>query len=203
MTAGAKVLRLGVLVSGEGTTLQALIDRIGDGRIADAKIAVVISSRAEAGAIRRAERAKIPVVVMRVRAYPNTAAFSAAIAAALEQFRVGLAVQAGWLCFWKLPPRWLGRVINTHPSLLPEFGGKGMYGRHVHEAVLKAGRRESGATVHWVDNEYDKGEVIVQERCPVLPGDTAEMLAERVQGVERELLVRGIETARSRLVGGN
>lgn len=199
MTARPTVLRLGVLVSGEGTTLQALIDRIADGRLRDAEIAVVISSRGEAGAIARAEREKIPVVVTRVRDYPNTAAFSAAVAAGLEQHRVDLAVQAGWLCYWRLPSRWLGRVINTHPALLPEFGGKGMYGRHVHAAVIAAGRRESGATVHWVDNEYDHGEIIVQERCAVMPGDTAATLAERVQGVERELLVRGIEAARETL----
>ena len=82
-----------------------------------------------------------------------------------------LACQAGWMCYWRLPDRWLGRVMNIHPGLLPKFGGKGFYGHHVHEAVLTAGEKESGCTVHFADNEYDAGPIILQRKLPVLPDD--------------------------------
>jgi phosphoribosylglycinamide formyltransferase-1 len=89
--------------------------------------------------------------------------------------------------FWRLPPRYEGRVLNIHPALLPKFGGRGMHGGHVHAAVLAAGDRESGCTVHLVDLEYDHGSIVAQRRVPVLPGDTVDTLAERVQAAEREL----------------
>ncbi len=194
-------LRLGVLVSGEGTSLQGLIDRIADGRLRDCRIVVVISSRSEAGGARRAQAAGIPVEIVRVRDYDDVAAFSAAVVAALERHAVELGVQAGWLCYWRLPERWLGRVINLHPALLPEFGGKGMYGRHVHAAVLAAGRRTSGATVHIVDNEYDHGPTVVQRTCEVRNDDTPDTLAVRVQALERELLPEAIQLMRARVRG--
>lgn len=100
------------------------------------------------------------------------------------------------MCYWRLPPRWLGRVLNIHPALLPEFGGKGLYGDHVHRAVLESGRRVSGATVHLVDNEYDHGPVVLQRSCPVLPDDTVESLRSRVAEIEREILPRAIDMAR-------
>src|SRR5437763_6697015 len=133
---------------------------------------------------------------MRLGVFPDVETFSHGIADRLEHHGVDLAVQSGWLLYWMLPERWQGRVINIHPALLPEFGGKGFYGRHVHEAVLAAGRTESGATVHWVDNVYDHGPVILQRRCAVQPGDTAESLAARVAEIERELLPAAIEHVR-------
>src|SRR5262249_49430544 len=132
---GGDILQLGVLVSGEGTTLQNLIDRIADGRMKDARIVVVIASRPDIGAVGRAERAGIPAEVVRIKDFRDVDAFSLALFEALERHRVQLAIQAGWLRYWRLPPRWLGRVINVHPALLPDFGGKGMFGRHVHDAV--------------------------------------------------------------------
>jgi phosphoribosylglycinamide formyltransferase-1 len=186
-------LRLAVMISGGGTTLQNLIDRIRDGRLPGVEIAVVIASRREIGGVQRAEAAGLPVDVITVKDHPNVQRFSDHIVLNLDVFAVDLVVQAGWLCYWKLPGRWLGKVINTHPALLPKFGGKGFYGRHVHEAVLAAGETLSGATVHWVDNEYDHGKIIMQERCPVLQGDTPESLGERVQSLERELLPRAIQ----------
>jgi phosphoribosylglycinamide formyltransferase-1 len=192
-------VRLGVLVSGEGTSLQNLIDRIADGRLKGVRIAVVVSSRSAAGAVDRARRAGLPVEVVRVKDWPDVERFSDAVVAALERHGVELGVQAGWLCYWRLPPRWLGRVINIHPALLPDFGGRGYYGRRVHEAVLAAGRTVSGATVHWVDNEYDHGEIIARRTCPVRPGDTPRSLAERVQAIERELLPEAIARAAARL----
>ncbi|MFO0972405.1 MAG: phosphoribosylglycinamide formyltransferase [Phycisphaerae bacterium] len=191
-TAEKRGLRLGVLVSGMGTTLQALLDAIGDGRLSGCTIAGVISSRDAAGANERAARAGLPVEVVRVRDAADVDAFSGRVVAALERRGVALAVQAGWLCYWRLPAAWLGRVINVHPALLPEFGGQGFFGARVHAAVLAAGRRESGATVHWVDNVYDHGPIIAQRRCEVRPDDTAESLAERVQALERALLVEVI-----------
>ncbi len=192
-------LRLGVLISGEGTSLQNLIDRIADGRMQHTTIAVLISSRSTAGGIARANRAGIPAEIIRVKDHPTVDAFSRAIVAALELHRVDLAIQAGWLCYWRLPDRWLGRALNVHPALLPDFGGKGMYGRHVHEAVLAARKKSSGATVHFVDNEYDHGKIIVQEKCEVRPDDTPDTLAARVQAIERELLPQAIEIVRMNL----
>lgn len=185
-------VRIAVLVSGAGTTLQNLIDRTRDGRLPQVEIAVVISSHANAGANDKAEAAGIPLDVIRVKDAPDIERFSAEIALSLDVYAVDLVVQAGWLCYWQLPERWLGKTLNIHPALLPKFGGKGMYGRHVHEAVIAAGETESGATVHWVNNAYDEGRIIRQERCEVRPDDTPDSLAERVAALERELLPRVI-----------
>lgn len=185
---GGKVLRIAVMISGAGTSLQNLIDRIRDGRLPGVEICVVISSRASVEGVRRAEAAGLPVDVIRVKDLPDVDRFSDHITLTLDAYMPDLVVQAGWLCYWKLPHRWIGKVINIHPALLPKFGGKGMFGRHVHDAVLAAGETESGATVHWVDNEYDHGKVIAQRKCPVMAGDTPETLGERVMAVERELL---------------
>lgn len=193
-----KRYRMAVLVSGGGTSLQNLIDRIADGRLSGTEIAVVISSRGTVQGVERARAAGLPVEIIRVRDYPGVDPFSERIAVTLDEYAVDLAVQAGWLCYWRLPPRWLGRVINVHPALLPKYGGKGFYGEYVHRAVLAAGERESGATVHWVDNDYDHGEIIAQRRCPVEPGDTPASLAARVQAVERELLPEVIAELASR-----
>lgn len=190
------LLRLGVLVSGHGSSLQNLIDRIADGRLAGCEIAVVISSRSDIMANDRAERAGIPLEIIKVKDAPDIAAFSTRVAAALDRHCVALAVQAGWLCYWRLPERWLGRVINVHPALLPDFGGKGCFGKQVHAMVLAAKRRESGATVHWVDNEYDHGPILMQSSCIVEKNDTPESLAARVQGVERDLLPAAIAAIR-------
>ena len=105
----------------------------------------------------------------------------------MDQAEAHLVLMAGFMRYWRLPPRWQGRVLNIHPALLPRFGGRGMYGGHVHAAVLAAGERESGCTVHLVDLEYDHGPIVAQRRVPVLPGDTPDTLADRVQAAEREL----------------
>lgn len=188
--------RLAVLISGSGTTLQNLIDRIGDGRLGGVEIAVVISSRSTVAGVERARNAGLPLEIIRVKDHPDVSEFSSHLARTLDRYAVDLAVQAGWLCYWNLPDKWLGKVINLHPALLPKYGGKGFYGLHVHEAVLAAGERQSGATVHWVDNEYDHGEIILQGTCPVEPSDIAESLAARVQALERELLPDAITRIR-------
>ena len=192
-------LALGVLISGGGTTLQNLIDRIADGRLAGVRIASVISSRSAVEGVSRAQRAGLALDIIRVKDFPDCSAFSDEVAATLDARGVQLAVLAGWLPFWRLPARWFGRVINIHPSLLPRFGGKGFHGLNVHRAVLAAGCSESGATVHYVDNEYDHGPIIRQVRCPVRPGDTPETLAQRVGELERELLPAVIADLRDEL----
>jgi len=183
----AAPLRLGVLISGGGSTLQNLIERIRDGRLQNVTIATVVSSRGAVRGVEIARDAGLPVEIIRRRNYPDSAAFSAAITAALEQAHVDLAILAGFLCFWDLPPQFVGRALNIHPALLPHFGGQGMYGSHVHAAVLSAGVPESGCTVHLVDNEYDHGPIIAQAHVPVEPGDTVQTLAARVGAAEREV----------------
>lgn len=183
---------IAVMLSGAGTSLQNLIDRIADGRLPGVEIAVVISSRSSARGVERAAQAGLPVEIIRTKDHPDVEHFSDQIALTLDVYSVDLVVQAGWLCYWRPPRRWLGKVINVHPALLPKFGGQGFHGLHVHEAVLAAGEKETGATVHWVDDEYDHGKIIVQEKCPVQEGETPESLAERVQAIERELLPAAI-----------
>ncbi len=180
--------RIAVLISGSGTTLQNLIDRITDGRLPGVEIAIVISSRSNVAGVERAQAAGLPVDIIRVKDNPDVDNFSDQITLTLDAYAVDLVVQAGWLCYWKLPKRWLGKVINIHPALLPKFGGKGFYGHRVHEAVLAAGEIETGPTVHWVDNEYDHGQIIAQDMCSIEPDATPDSLADQVQALERELL---------------
>lgn len=167
------------MLSGGGRSLQNLVDCIGRGELT-AQIRVVISSLSKVGGVARAHAAGLPVVVIRKRDYADEAAFSRRIAEVLDIHGVRLACQAGWMCHWRIPQHWQGRVLNIHPSLLPKFGGRGFHGHHVHEAVLAAGEKESGCTVHYVTDEYDAGPIILQRRVPVLPDDTADTLAARV-----------------------
>lgn len=171
--------RLAVLISGGGTTLQNFIDVIRAGELS-ASIELVVSSRHDAFGLQRAAAADLRTAVVRKRDYPDSATFSAAIFHLCDAARVDLVLLAGWLTLLEIPPRYAGRVMNIHPSLLPKFGGKGMYGHHVHEAVVTSGETESGCTVHWVTNEYDAGPVILQRTCPVERGDTPTVLAARV-----------------------
>lgn len=169
--------RLGVLFSGGGRTLENLARRIVDGSLA-VEIPVAISTHEGAGGIERARRADIPVHVVDWRA--AGADLSTRILGILEEVGVDWIVLAGCIRHLALPPRWEGRVLNIHPALLPSFGGRGMYGDRVHRAVLAAGARFSGCTVHFVTDEYDSGPIIVQRVVPVLPDDTPDSLAARV-----------------------
>jgi phosphoribosylglycinamide formyltransferase 1 len=169
-----------VLSSGGGTNLQALLDRLGPGT--PARVVHVISNRADAGALDRARRAGVATSVL------HDPADAAELLAALADAE--LVVLAGYL---KLVPsgvvaRFRHRMVNIHPALLPAFGGPGMYGRRVHAAVLASGTRESGATVHYVDEHYDRGPIIAQRAVSVAPDDTPDTLARRVLAVEHELL---------------
>jgi phosphoribosylglycinamide formyltransferase-1 len=181
-----------VLVSGGGTNLQALLDALQDSPLA--RVTRVISNRAEAGALARARKAGVPTTVLRDAKDPEE------VHAALGNAQ--LVVLAGYLKLVhpSVVARFRGRMINIHPALLPEFGGPGMYGHHVHEAVLASGARESGATVHLVDEEFDRGAILAQERVPVKAGDTPETLAARVLEAEHRLLPRVVlELARQLL----
>ena len=130
--------------------------------------------------VERAQNAGLDVKIIRKKDYPDIDRFSKCIEKELIAAKVDLVVQGGWLCLWKIPPRYDNRVMNIHPALLPSFGGKGMWGHHVHEAVLKTGCKVSGCTVHFCTNEYDKGPIIVQRTCPALDSDTPDTLAARV-----------------------
>ncbi len=171
---------MAVLVSGGGTNLQALLDALGDSPVA--RVTRVVASRPDAGALERARRAGVPAAVL---ADPADAR---ELLAALGDAR--LAVLAGYVK--RVPPavvaRFRWRLINIHPALLPAFGGPGMYGDRVHRAVLASGAAVSGATVHYVDEEYDRGPIVAQWPVPVHPGDTLETLAARVLEVEHRLL---------------
>lgn len=178
-------LRIGALASGGGSNLQAVIDAIADGRL-DAEIVLAISNNSRSPALERARDAGIPAAHLSGATHPDPDALDAAIADALANRGVRLVAMAGYMK--KLGPRTLGRfpnrVVNIHPSLLPKFGGRGMYGGRVHAAVLAAGERETGVTVHLANGEYDRGPIIAQSRLPVRADDTPETLAARV--LERE-----------------
>lgn len=175
----AQPLRLAVLISGGGRTMLNLFEQIKSGKLS-AKIALVICSRSQIAGHERAIAAGLDVKVIRKADYPKIEAFSEAIVRELDAVGAELVVQAGWLCLWHIPARYMWKVMNIHPALLPSFGGQGMWGHHVHEAVLAAGCKVSGCTVHFCTNEYDKGPIIAQRCCPLLPGDDADTLAARV-----------------------
>jgi phosphoribosylglycinamide formyltransferase 1 len=183
-------VNIAVLASHEGTTLQAVLDACATGAIAG-RVVLVISNNADSGALRRARTAGVEALYLSSRTHPEMLALDQAISSALAERGTDIVLLAGYMR--QLGPatlaRWRGRVLNTHPALLPKFGGRGMYGAHVHRAVLAAGDRESGASIHLVDESYDTGPVIAQVKVAVEPADTAETLAARVQRAERALVV--------------
>ncbi len=191
-------LRLVCLVSGGGTTLQNLLDRSADGSL-PARVVGVVSSRADAFGVERAALAGVPAVV-EVRG----PAFAERVWDAVRGFTPDLVCLAGWLHLLPIPADFRHRVLNIHPSLLPAFGGKGMYGRHVHEAVLAYGAKVSGCTVHFADDTYDTGPILVQRCVPVHDGDDAEALAMRVFAAECEAYpeaIRLVASGRVRVTG--
>ncbi|MDD5326709.1 MAG: phosphoribosylglycinamide formyltransferase [Phycisphaerae bacterium] len=174
-----KPIRLGVLISGGGTTLMNILEYINKGLL-NAKIAVVISSLSKAGGVKKAKAAGLDVKIIRKKDYSSLKKFSNRIEDELAAANVDLVIQGGWLCLWEIPARYENRVMNIHPALLPSFGGEGMWGHNVHAAVLATGCRVSGCSVHFCTNEYDKGPIIIQRCCPVKNDDSPESLAARV-----------------------
>lgn len=194
--AESRPLRLAVLLSGAGRTLENLLERIAAGRLA-ATVELVVASRGDVRGVAIAKRAGVSVRVL-PPAGLEPAAWSEQVFSACREARADLVVMAGFLHLLPIPRDFAGRVINIHPSLLPAFGGKGFHGMHVHRAVLERGCTVSGCTVHVVDDEYDHGRVILQRAVPVLPDDSAESLAARVFAAECETLPEAI----TRLGGG-
>jgi formyltetrahydrofolate-dependent phosphoribosylglycinamide formyltransferase len=176
--------RLAVFLSGSGTTLQNLLDRIADGRL-KATVVQVMSSRVDAFGLERARQAGIPAAVVERKTCASREEFGERMFAPCRAARADIVCLAGFLQLVPIPDDFAGRVLNIHPALIPAFCGKGFHGRHVHEAVLASGVKVTGCTVHFADNEYDQGPIILQRTCPVLE-DTPDTLAARVFAEECE-----------------
>jgi phosphoribosylglycinamide formyltransferase-1 len=189
-------LRLAVLISGGGTTLTNLVARINT-RALNAQIPLVIASRPDCGGVHRAKDAGVPCEIIVRKDFSSVQEFSDRIFSLCREAQVDLVVCGGFLALIRIPADFLGRIINIHPSLIPAFSGKGYHGHHVHEAVLKRGARISGCTVHFVDDEYDHGPIIVQKTVPVEDNDTADTLAARVFAAECEALPEAIQLFQS------
>lgn len=174
--------KIAVLVSGGGTNLQALLDAQQSGLLTDGEIVLVVASNAKAYALTRAAQAGVPAVVCSRKELGSQAAFEAAISQALADHGVELIVLAGFMSILSedFTSRWPRRILNVHPSLIPSFCGKGYYGLKVHEAALAYGVKVTGATVHFVNEVPDGGEILLQKAVEVLPGDTPEVLQQRV-----------------------
>jgi phosphoribosylglycinamide formyltransferase 1 len=178
-------LRLAILLSGEGTTLQNLIDHIEAGKL-DASIVVVISNNPDAHGLMRAKRHGLEAICIQRQAYRDAQAYDDELNRTLDQYAPELIALAGFLRVFRYAPHYRGRVINIHPSLIPAFCGKGFYGLRVHQAALAYGVKVSGCTVHFADEAYDHGPIILQRVVPVLEDDTPERLAARVALEERQ-----------------
>jgi phosphoribosylglycinamide formyltransferase-1 len=197
-------LKIAVLISGSGRTLKNFIELIADDQL-PVEIALVISSSASAGGLEHAAAAGLPTSVVSRKDYASDELFGAAVFSRCRTAGVELVVMAGWLKLCPVPDDFTGRVVNIHPSLLPAFGGHGMYGDRVHAAVIERGCKVTGVTVHFVDNEYDAGPIIWQTPVPVFEDDTPHTLADRVFEAELEAyphVLKMLATGRVTLVDG-
>lgn len=194
-------IRIAVFVSGSGSNLQSIIDHCADGYI-PGEVVLVVSSKDDAYGLVRAQKAGIPGIVHKRKSFTDGDTADRDLLDRLSEHKVDLIALAGYLKM--VPPaiidRFRDRIVNIHPALLPKYGGKGMYGIRVHTAVIEAGDRESGATIHIVDEIYDHGKILAQEKVPVLPGDTPEELAARVLKVEHTLYPRAIKEYAERIL---
>lgn len=189
-------LRIGVLVSGGGTNLQSVIDAVEAGTL-KSQIVCVISNKEAAYGLERARKHQIPAYFIN----PKEEGYDEKLMTLLRDEQVDLVVLAGYLKILNqaLIEAYRGHIINIHPSLLPKFGGKGFYGIHVHEAVIAAGEKESGATVHYVDAGVDTGKVILQRKLEIMPEDTPESLQKRIlEQIEHRILVEAIQSIEGR-----
>ncbi len=185
-------LRVAVLLSGNGSSLENLLEHIDSGQV-NAEVVVVVCSKEEAFGLERARRRGIPAVAVSRKKYPDGKEFNDHVHAALAPYDVELVALLGFLSLFELRGKYEGRSINVHPALIPAFCGRGFYGRRVYEAVLESGVKLSGATVHLSDDEYDEGPILLQEAVPVLEDDTVESLAQRVQAAERRLVPQAVQ----------
>lgn len=197
------MLRIGVMVSGGGTNLQAILDAMDSGRITNTELAVVISNNANAYALERAQLRGIEAVCISPREYETRDAFNEAFLAKVDGYQLDLIVLAGFLVAIPavMTEKYEGRIINIHPSLIPSFCGKGYYGLKVHEAALARGVKITGATVHYVDSGMDTGPIILQKAVEVKKGDTPEALQKRVmEEAEWVILPQAIHMIANQLV---
>jgi phosphoribosylglycinamide formyltransferase-1 len=185
--------RIALFISGTGGNALNLIRACREGRVPAVPV-LGLASSVKAGGIPRLEAEGLPVAVVVRAHFDSDEAFSEACYVAAERAGAEVICLCGWLKKLAVPPRWEGRILNIHPGLLPRYGGPGMYGMHVHRAVLAAGEAESGATVHLVDGEYDHGRILQQLRVPVLPGDSAEDLQKRVYAAEMDLFPKALSS---------
>ncbi|MBS5284958.1 MAG: phosphoribosylglycinamide formyltransferase [Clostridiales bacterium] len=197
------MLRVGVLVSGGGTNLQAILDAIDQGTITNAQVEVVISNNQGAYALERARNHGIKALCISPKQFDTREAFNCALLEGLEEYNLDLIVLAGFLV--TIPPamieRYRNRIINIHPSLIPSFCGVGYYGLKVHEAALARGVKVTGATVHFVDEGVDSGPIILQKAVEVLPGDTPKLLQQRVmEEAEWKILPKAIDMIANRIL---
>ena len=175
-------MNIAVFASGNGSNLQALIDGEAKGQLGKGKITLVVSDKAEAFALSRAQTAGIKTFILEAGPFKSREEYDRKIHEKLQEENIELIILAGFMRILSdfFVDKYQGRILNIHPALLPSFGGKGMWGHHVHEAVLAAGCKVSGCTVHICTNEYDKGPIVIQRCCPVENDDTADSLAQRV-----------------------
>lgn len=182
-------LNIAVFASGRGSNFRAILESIKAGNIKNARICLVISNNSGAGALQIAREESIPALHISRMQFPSEDDYTNSILNALEKHTINFIALAGYMK--KIDPRivrkYKNRIVNIHPALLPKYGGEGMYGIHVHEAVIASRDRESGATVHIVDEAYDRGSIVLQKKVPVDPNDTAESLAGKVLAVEHQL----------------
>jgi phosphoribosylglycinamide formyltransferase-1 len=196
-------IRIAVLLSGSGTSLENIFEHIDAGL--PAEVVCVLSSKKNAFGLQRAEKRGVPAIAIPRREYEDVGAFNDALHEALAPFDPDLVCLLGFLSPFELRSRYAGRVLNVHPALIPAFSGKGFYGHHVHEAVLEAGVKLTGATVHFASDDYDEGPILLQGTVQVEDDDTVDSLAARVQALERELLpeaIRLIAAGRVRIEAG-
>jgi formyltetrahydrofolate-dependent phosphoribosylglycinamide formyltransferase len=187
-----RMLKMAVLLSGSGSTLENFFEKIEQGEL-DARVVVVVSSLSSAFGIERAKRRGVPAYVLPRRKYADVAEYTAAIFAKVREHGAQMVALAGFMVQIGVPADFRGRIMNVHPALIPAFCGKGIYGHHAHEAVLKAGVKLTGCTVHFVDEEYDHGPIVMQQAVEVCDDDTPDSLAERVQAAERDCYPKAIQ----------
>ncbi|MEN6494750.1 MAG: phosphoribosylglycinamide formyltransferase [Thermoguttaceae bacterium] len=194
MTAASskRPLRVAVLISGTGRTLKNLLTRIQAGTL-HAEVVLVVANVPSAGGLQYATEAGVPQAVFQAKSFASPDEFSRAVFKACREAQAELVVLAGFIKRLTIPDDFVNRVVNIHPALVPSFCGKGFYGHHVHEAVLAYGAKLSGCTVHFVDNEYDHGPVILQKSVPVLDDDTPDTLAARVFDAETEIYPEAVQ----------
>lgn len=193
------MLKISVLVSGGGTNLQSVIDSVEAETIPNAKIACIISSNGKAYAIERGKKHNIKTFIIGKEQIQDPKERTEKIIETLKNAETDLVVLAGYMSILRpeLVKAFAGKIINIHPSLIPKFCGEGFYGKKVHQAVINAGEKESGATVHFVDEGVDSGPIILQKKVPVMEGDTADILAARVLEVEHQILTEAINKIRN------